>query len=166
MRMPERIGKLLVIGAATVMLLLSIGQSPALAARQVPFEGTYSGQIAFTSPATLEYSGSGIATHLGSSAISGYIEIQGTGICSSGYRIEEHVSIWAANGDQLTIVLREQSCPVESGIYHGVGTYEVTGGTGRFDGATGQGTADGLGDFNHGLFRLTLSGTISRIGGH
>jgi hypothetical protein len=166
MRIIEGIGKLLAMSVATFVLMLPIGQSPALAAGQVPFEGKYTGQIAFTSQTTLAYSGSGIAAHLGSSAMSGRIDVLGPGSCPGGYDIEEHVSIWAANGDQLTMVLRERTCPFESGVFHGVGSYEITGGTGRFYGATGQGTADGHGDFNRGIFDLALSGTISRIGGH
>ena len=165
MRMLKWIGKLSAISVAILMLLLPIGQSPALAAEQVPFEGTFSGPIAFTSQTTLEYSGSGIVTHMGLSAISGHIDILGPGSSPGGFDVEEHVLIWAANGDRLDVVTREDVSPVEPGILHGVGTYEITGGTGRFHGATGQGTADGHGDFNQGRFKLVLSGTISRIGG-
>jgi hypothetical protein len=38
----------------------------------------------------------------------------------------------------------------------------VVGGTGRFAGATGQGTIDCLGDFVNGTFDFTVTGTISR----
>jgi len=47
------------------------------------------------------------------------------------------------------------------GIYHGVGTYVVTGGTGRFARATGSGVFDGTGNFNTGTIICALTGTIS-----
>jgi hypothetical protein len=45
-------------------------------------------------------------------------------------------------------------------VYQGVGTYAVTGGTGKFAGATGQGTFTGTGDFINGTSACTFDGTI------
>jgi hypothetical protein len=165
MRWLERIGRISLLGVMTPVLLLLIGHMPALASEQASFEATCSGPIAFTGQTTLEYSGSGVARHLGSSSISGHIDILGPGLSPGGYRIEEHASIRAANGDQIVLVLEEQSSPVAPGVFHGIGTYRITGGTGRFNGATGRGIVDGRGDFDQDTFKLTCSGTISRISG-
>jgi hypothetical protein len=47
-----------------------------------------------------------------------------------------------------------------SSLYHGTGHWEVTGGTGRFLGATGQGTIEGDADFNQGRFVIAMVGTV------
>ena len=67
----------------------------------------------------------------------------------------------AANGDKLTTAITMQLCPIAPGIYHGIGTYVVTGGTGRFANATGSGVFDGTGNFNTGTIICALTGTIS-----
>jgi hypothetical protein len=56
-------------------------------------------------------------------------------------------------------------CLISPGLYHGTGTWTVTGGTGRFSGATGQGTLDGTSDVNQGKFSIRLTGVISAPNG-
>jgi hypothetical protein len=67
-------------------------------------------------------------------------------------------------GDRTTIFRREDTVPV--GVQEEFGHYLVViGGTGRFQGASGQGTIDGGADFTNGpsdgTFRFTLTGTLS-----
>ena len=58
------------------------------------------------------------------------------------------------------------ACPTGPLVFHGTGHWVVTGGTGRFSGATGQGTDAGTGDFTQGgEFTLQLTGTISARNG-
>ena len=46
----------------------------------------------------------------------------------------------------------------------GEGTYVITGGTGRFAGATGSGDFEGIGDVVHGIFAMSLDGVIELLG--
>jgi phage-related minor tail protein len=78
-----------------------------------------------------------------------------------GFLVEMQDTFTAANGDQVTTAITMQLCPIAPGIYHGVGTYVVTGGTGRFASATGSGVFDGTGNFNTGTIICALTGTIS-----
>jgi hypothetical protein len=58
----------------------------------------------------------------------------------------------------------EVACAEGPGVFHCVGTYVVTGGTGRFAGATGSGTFDGHVTFNpdgSGTFQATYAGNVS-----
>ena len=66
------------------------------------------------------------------------------------------------DGDQLVLRMDDVSCPISSVAFHGTGRWVVIGGTGRFAGASGAGTADGGADFNNGTFHPTLTGTVSQ----
>jgi hypothetical protein len=152
-------------------ILLAVGavglaaQSAAAASRPLPFVGTYSGAAAFTSETTVSFSGNGVATLIGRSANEGRIVITGPDRSCSGGLANIHTdTLTAANGDSLTFVAHNIACPTEPGVFHGTGSWVITGGTGRFDGASGQGTARGRADFNEGRFRFTLTGTIRAPG--
>ena len=66
----------------------------------------------------------------------------------------------AANGDKLMTTITMQLCPIAPGIFHGVGTYVVTGGTGRFARATRSGVFDGTANFSTATIICALNGTI------
>jgi len=55
-------------------------------------------------------------------------------------------TIWvAANGDSVSLTFEGQFVPTATaGVLQNVETFEVVGGTGRFEGATGAGVAAGL----------------------
>jgi hypothetical protein len=156
----------------TLCILLAVGavgltaQSAAAASRPLPFVGTYSGTAAFTSETTVSLSGNGVATLIGRSANEGRIVITGpaTSTCPGGLANIHTDTLTAANGDSLTFVAHDVGCPIEPGVFHGTGSWVITGGTGRFDGASGQGTVRGRADFNEGRFRFTLTGTIRAPG--
>src|SRR5262245_33457267 len=127
----------------------------------VPFQGQYSSDITFTSPYTATLVGSGLASHLGRASNNGDLHIVGPAACEGGFSVENTDTLTAANGDQLVILITQQSCPVGDGVYQGSGTWSVLNGTGRFMGASGAGSFSGLGDFNTGKVTCTLSGMIS-----
>ena len=79
----------------------------------------------------------------------------------SGGKVSMFSTFTAANGDKLTTAITMQLCPIAPGIYHGAGTYVVTGGTGRFANATGSGVFDGTGNFGSGTIICALNGSIS-----
>jgi hypothetical protein len=130
--------------------------------QEVPFTASYSGTAILTRPTSATFSGTGIATYLGSSTNEAYSVVTGPdSSCPGGLANDHHETLTAANGDTLMLISYDVGCPTGSGMFHGIGHWVVTGGTGRFSGATGQGSFDGHSDFNQGVFSLQLTGNIS-----
>lgn len=151
-----------------VAMLIALGamgmraRSVAAAGGQVPFHGSYSGTAILTSPTSATFSGKGIATHLGSSTNEGNSVVTGPdSSCPGGLANNHYETLTAANGDTLMLVSYDVACPTGPWMFQGTGHWVVTGGTGRFSGATGQGSFDGHSDFNQGVFSFQLTGTIS-----
>jgi hypothetical protein len=69
-------------------------------------------------------------------------------------------TLTAADGSTLTIQSNDVACPTAPGLYQGTGHWTVTGGTGRFSGATGGGPFAGTADLNRGLFTSNPTGTL------
>jgi hypothetical protein len=155
--------------AVTLLILLGtigMGGNAAYAATMVPFRGSYSGSADWNNGAPL-FSGTGISSHLGKGTNEGYVVFTTAPVsCAGGVPNDNYETLTAANGDSLAIVSHDVGCPIGPGEYHGTGHWEVLGGTGRFSGATGQGTLDGHADFNHGVFSFLLIGTISAPNGN
>ena len=147
---------------------IGIGANSASAAdtHQVPFKASYSGTAAFTSATTALLTGTGIASHLGRSTNENHITVSGPASCSEGFANINIETLTAANGGTLVLTGdHDQACPTGPKTVHGTGDWIVTGGTGRFAGATGQGTFDGVADFGRHTFSFQLTGTISVPGG-
>ena len=160
--------RLLVAAMLIVPWVIGLGTTSVYAAgnHQVPFKGSYSGSVVFGSNGAPLFNGTGIASHLGRSTNQGYVVFTtGSSTCTGGVPNDNYETLTAANGDSFTIVSHDVACPTGPGQYHGSGDWEVLGGTGRFAGATGQGTFDGNSDFNRGVFDIQLIGTISAPGG-
>jgi hypothetical protein len=150
------------------MAAIGIGGNSAFAAgiHQVTFKAHYSGTAAFTSATTALFTGTGIASHLGRSRNENHITVSGPGSCPGGFANINVETLTAVNGDTLVLTGdHDQACPTGPNAVHGTGHWIATGGTGRFAGATGQGTFDGVADFNQGTFSFQLAGTISAPGG-
>jgi len=146
---------------------IGVNSASAAAGHQVPFRASYSGTAAFTSATTALFTGTGIASHLGRSTNVNHITVSGQGGCpgGGGFANINVETLTAANGDTLVLTGdHDQACPTGLNAVHGTGHWIVTGGTGRFAGATGQGTFDGGADFNQGTFSFQLTGTISAPG--
>jgi hypothetical protein len=90
--------------------------------------------------------------------------IVGPSTCANGFAVQDVETLTStATGDGITFSVDSQACPTATpGVYEIKTPYTVTGGTGRFAGATGQGTADCFGNFNNDTFHYTLQGTISQ----
>ena len=141
---------------------------PAAAGDQVPFNGTVSGQI----PSDLGppdetgcvfdflVSNSGYPTQLG--AFTGYAEFI-PNLCDLTYT---GFFYWiAANGDQISGPFSGYLTPTAMpGVFDNHETAIVTGGTGRFTGATGLFTLTGQVNFITSSFVLPWQGTISSVG--
>jgi hypothetical protein len=151
-----------------VAMLIALGamgiraRSVAAAGGQDPFNGSYSGTAALTSATTATFRGAGISAYLGRGTSEGDSVVTGPdSSCPGGLANVNHETLTAANGDTLMLVSYDVACPTSPGAFHGTGHWVVTGGTGRFSGAAGQGTFDGHSDFNQGVFSLQLTGTIT-----
>ena len=150
---------------AMVLLLTvwTLGLMTAGASQNLPFRLGDEGTITFTTESTATTAGTGNANQLGRLTSDGNLMVVGPGSCGNeiGFAVQMQDTFTAANGDKLMTAISMQLCPIAPGIYHGVGTYVVTGGTRRFAGATGSGVFDGTGNFNTGTIICALNGTIS-----
>ena len=148
-----------------LLTALALSAMTASASENLPFRLGDEGTITFTSPSVpAPTAGTGNATHLGNITSNGILTVVGEASCIGnevGFSAEMQDTFTAANGDKVTTEITMQLCPIAPGIYHGVGTYVVTGGTGRFAGATGSGVFDGTGNFSTGTIICALNGTIS-----
>ena len=108
----------------------AIGTTAAKASAERAFRGHTAGTIEFTSQSTATVTGSGQATQLGNYTRLEHVTITG-GSVSGDITLTD-----STTQDQIFIEF-------EGHFVSGndiEGTYEITGGTGRFDGATGEAT--------------------------
>ena len=149
----------------TLALLLSLllasttFAAPAAAEKQLPFKGSWQAvetyDIAF--PTIIVHgSGSGNATHLGRYTVRYEAEVNiptGAGI--------ESAQFVAANGDSFFAEGRAQPTPTEIPyVITLVEMYTITGGTGRFAGATGSFTVERVLNQATGVSSGTINGDI------
>ncbi len=129
---------------------------------KVPFKGTYatSVQILSSPPALLHrITGAGNATHLGKSEFVATATVYLTP--PPPFLIVGTVIFTAANGDQLFANYTGTSTPVAGAPNNVLLTYTVTGGTGRFENATGSFTGIPIVPVGSLTGTLTLEGNIS-----
>jgi len=142
--------------------------APVYAGNQVPFKGYFTPIVLSTTPldpthVRLDLDVSIQATQLGKAHGPAWAILDVTTL--------EYVggALWAAaNGDAISLSFEGQFTPTETpGVLENVETFEITGGTGRFEGATGAGIAAGQLDavtllpFGHGA---PFVGTLSSPG--
>jgi hypothetical protein len=167
--MTRKLGMLVALLVA--LGIVGVGANPASAAgAQSPFWASYSGAAAFINDTTVTFSGTGVAKFLRLSTNGGnavFTDQVANPDCFGGVEFPNvHTeTLTASDGDSLTITAHDIACPTGEFTFHGTGFWEVTGGTGRFSGATGEGTLDGRADFTNGWdqggFSFQLNGTIS-----
>ena len=161
----NRAGRLAILLAAALPLGLVALTSATASNGDMPFTARVSGSAAFTSPTTVEFHGAGQAIHLGQFVGSGVALLEPpTATCPGGTPGIPNVhseTLTAANGDELEIRMINVGCPTGPFTFHGTGHWTVVGGTGRFQGVTGQGMNEGNADFETNTFALTLTGTLS-----
>ena len=129
--------------------------------KQVPFRGRYEG-TATVAPLTppfvaVDIEGGGQATHLGNFEVSvPHVTNRSNGTAVGTY------AFTAANGDTLTADFTSQVTPTDvPGVVNVAVTATITGGTGRFEGATGSFDAERVVDMADGTVTETFEGTIS-----
>ena len=145
--------------AWAVALVLGLS-SPAAAGDQVPFKGGFEGVDTVTPLAApfvaAEVSATGNATRLGKFTLSISATVNRTTGAATGT-----FEFVAANGDTVFGTLTGQSSPPDAGVLTIEEAFTITGGTGRFAGATGGFTGTRLKnlatDDTIGVFEGTIS---------
>jgi hypothetical protein len=143
----------------TAMFLTAVLAGPAAAEKEVPFEGSVqaveSYDVQFPTM-FVDTTGTGVATHLGLFTVTWEFTVNllnGAGIGSAHFI--------AANGDSVFTESLGQGDPTETpDITRVVETHTITGGTGRFAGATGGFTLERLVNTVTGITAGSFSGTI------
>jgi hypothetical protein len=133
--MKQRLDRISFLVTALAALALS---GPARAGQTVPFKDTSSGvveTVGFSYPyLTTLVVGEGNATHLGHFTVTAVVIVDVSTPCGAA---EGDWTLIAANGD--TLQSHMTGCGIDA--FHGFGDFTVTGGTGRFQGATGHYTS-------------------------
>ncbi len=147
-------------------IFLTVALAGTAAAKEgVPFHGSIQGvEIDVVQPPTtllVDGSGTGIATLLGRFTVTYEVTVDlsdGSGIGS--------LQFIAANGDSIFTELLGQGTPTGTpGINRIVEINTITGGTGRFAGATGSFTVERLVDLTTGFTSGSFNGALSSPGG-
>lgn len=152
--------------AMAAMLVTVVLAGPAAAKTQVPFHGFLQGvEIDVVQGTTLlvDGSGTGIGSHLGRFAVTWEATVNLLFGSATG-----SAHFIAANGDSIFTEFLGQGEPTDTpGVRHIVEINTITGGTGRFAGATGTFTVERLVDLATGLTSGSFNGTIASSGaGH
>lgn len=154
--------------AASLALAVVVGlglAGPVAAGEQVPFKGSLGGDVERTfipgnPPRVLvEVEGTGKATQLGQFTFTAphFVNLA-TRTAAGTYEFI------AANGDKVFADFTGQATPIGGGVLYIEETATITGGTGRFAGATGSFIVDRLYDTVAGTTVGSFEGTISTPG--
>jgi hypothetical protein len=144
---------------------LVFAPQPAIAKDQVPFRADFNTVFESTLNfpiINVHVTGDGEASHLGRTAIETTDQMGNviTGATTATYHFT------AANGEEVVAEFDFVALPTPTGFTF-TGTWEITGGTGRFTNASGSGTLEGRADFTSptgGVGQFTMIGTISSPG--
>jgi hypothetical protein len=145
---------------AAIALVLALA-GPVTAGSQVPFEGSLSGTVTVTPTnppiASVLIEATGNASHLGRFALEIPHEV------NQAIRVGEGTyEFTAANGDTLTADFTGTATLLAPGVLSTSETATITGGTGRFAGATGSFTAERMFFVATGTTTGSFEGWISR----
>jgi hypothetical protein len=145
--------------------VLMSAPTPVVAGEMVPFNGTVSGHVISITPLdechiVADVVNGGNATQLGRFTGTAQFTLN---VCDLSYI--GFYEFTAANGDSISGPFFGQLTPTPTpGVFDNDETAFITGGTGRFAGATGTFYLGGQIDLNTGTFALPWHGTISTVG--
>jgi hypothetical protein len=139
-----------------VAVAVSLASVSVAVAAETPFKGTFNAvetsQLVFPPIASVDREGTGTATYLGKYTEHATLQVNVLLGSSTGTS-----TFTAANGDTLTASITGQSSLTSPGVLSIIEVYTITGGTGRFAGATGTFTLEST----LNLATETSSGTFS-----
>ena len=148
----------LFVGLVAAFAVASIVASAVAA--ETPFKGTVSvvetGTTVFPTR-FLDQEGMGTATYLGRYTVHVTLQVNVLTLAATGT-----ATFTAANGDTLTATVEGQATPTSPGELSIVEVYTITGGTGRFAGATGTFTLESTANQATGVSSGAFSGVIDR----
>jgi hypothetical protein len=151
----------LVLAVASLVSVVT----PVAAGKQAPFKGTLKGVVTRSGAppvVSVNINGSGNATRLGHFTVSIPHSVNVVSRTATG----EYIFV-AANGDTLTATFTGASTPTaDPDVLSIVENATITGGTGRFAGATGSFTTERLYDTVAGTTAGCFSGSISTRRAH
>jgi hypothetical protein len=155
----ERARAAAVLASAIAMItLLGAFCVAGAAAAEPPFKGTLNAvetsQFVFPID-SVDREGRGTATHLGTYTEHVTEQVNVLTMSSTGAS-----TFTAANGDTLTASISGQATPTSPGVLSIVEVYTITGGTGRFAGASGTLTLESTLDLATGISSGTFSGAV------
>jgi len=146
---------LVVLVVAVAVALASVAVA---VAAESPFKGTVNAvetsQVVFPI-ASIDRVGTGTATHLGKFTEHVTEQVNLLTLSATGA-----ATFTAANGDTLTASVTGQATETSPGVASIVEVYTITGGTGRFAGATGTFTLESTLNLATGVSSGTFSGVI------
>jgi hypothetical protein len=154
-------------GPALAFLVALSLAGPAVADHPVPFKGSFEGDVTVTPPppplgppfVSVDVEATGNATHLGQFTLDiPHLVNRANGTADGKYEFT------AANGDTLTADFKGVAVFVAPGVLYIEETLTITGGTGRFDGATGSVSVERWYDMIAGTTVGSFEGTISSPG--
>lgn len=156
---------------AAVGLIASVASAASAVPFQASFAETFSVYAGGPCPANAmcaAETGTGNATHMGKSSES-FTAVVSLPISATGCTPESSSgTLTAANGDEVFVTASGTFCQTSVSSATDTGTFQVTGGTGRFVGATGGGAYDSTININAtwsgGTSTSTYTGTISTVG--
>lgn len=145
------------VAAFSVSLLAEVGGA---GAAQTPFKGTVHAVetvVVVPPTASLTRDGTGTSTYLGNYTEHVVLTLDLPTMSSTGA-----ATFTAANGDTVTCTVVGQATPTGATTFSIVEVYTITGGTGRFTGATGTFTLQSTVDDATGVSSGTFNGVIDR----
>jgi hypothetical protein len=168
MKLIQNILNTLQRGALLTLALAAIAtaHSTALARDQVPFRAEYQNEIesVVNLPfASITSTGNALATHLGRVTAR---SVEETVNLLTGEGVATH-RFTAANGDTILVEFVFIAIPTSATVFAITGTWQISGGTGRFDGTSGSGTYEGHAEFigpTSAVGHFVMTGTISSPG--
>ena len=141
-----------------VAVAVSLASVAVAVAAETPFKGKLdaveTSQFAFPI-ASIDREGTGTATYLGKYTEHVTQQVNVLTMSSTGAS-----TFTAANGDTLTASITGQATPTSPGVLSIAEVYTITGGTGRFAGATGTFTLESTLNLATGVSSGTFSGAI------
>ena len=154
--------------AASTLALLAVtgaalvGQAgPASASTTLHFHASWTGSVKVVLPNKFVFDGSGTSDPMGAITEHSVATVDGLGFgCLLGLANTHVLTLTAADGT-LTLTSKDVGCPTGVGSFHGTGVYTVTGGTGRYAGAQGDGTLVGGADVLTSTSAITADGTMT-----
>jgi hypothetical protein len=157
--------RLLPLVAIFALGVVGLGANAASAASNtVPFKSSVAGTASVSGTmkgSSITLAGAGSASNLGKVSYKASGVITGTDPATGVITDTLTETLTAANGDTLTILCNQVATPISPGVFHGVDNWTVTGGTGRFSGASGSGSGDTHADLIAGTFTKAENGTIT-----